>query len=168
MGYWRRNYLTPVPRVDSLDELNDAFAGFEEAEENRRIGMRIRTIGQDFAREAPLLLPLPEDPFETGLALSLRRVEHLTHTQERVLRCIRQAIADRGAQAGSATLPWGRPGSGTPGAVTVPGEWHRHASGQAALLTRLAGHLAEPDVAFLGVAARHVEGPVLGQVVTGP
>lgn len=28
--------------------------------------MRIRTIGQDFAREAPLLLPLPEDPFETG------------------------------------------------------------------------------------------------------
>ncbi|WP_217140827.1 hypothetical protein [Streptomyces sp. AC627_RSS907] len=34
--------------------------------------MRIRTIGQDFAREAPLLLPLPEDPFETGLALNPR------------------------------------------------------------------------------------------------
>ena len=72
MGYWRRNYLTPVPRVGSLNELNDAFAGFEETEENRRIGMRIRTIGQDFAREAPLLLPLPEAPFETGLALNPR------------------------------------------------------------------------------------------------
>ncbi len=72
VGYWRRNYLTPVPRVDSLNELNDAFAGFEETEENRRIGMRIRTIGQDFAREAPLLLPLPEAPFETGLALNPR------------------------------------------------------------------------------------------------
>ncbi|MET7784785.1 IS21 family transposase [Streptomyces sp. NPDC005388] len=72
VGYWRRNYLTPVPRVDSVNELNDAFARFEEVEENRRIGMRIRTIGQDFAREAPLLLPLPEDPFETGLALNPR------------------------------------------------------------------------------------------------
>jgi hypothetical protein len=72
VGYWRRNYLTPVPRVDSLNELNDAFAGFEETEEDRRIGMRIRTIGQDFAREAPLLLPLPEAPFETGLALNPR------------------------------------------------------------------------------------------------
>ncbi|MFB9370679.1 IS21 family transposase [Kitasatospora albolonga] len=72
VGYWRRNYLTPVPRVDSLDELNDAFAAFEQAEENRRIGMRIRTIGQDFAHEAPLLLPLPGEAFETGLALTPR------------------------------------------------------------------------------------------------
>lgn len=72
VGYWRRNYLTPVPRVDSLDELNDAFSQFERTEENRRIGMRIRTIGQDFARESPLLLPLPEGPFETGLAFNPR------------------------------------------------------------------------------------------------
>jgi hypothetical protein len=63
---------TPVPRVDSLDELNDAFARFEQAEENRRIGMRIRTIGQDFAHEAPLLLPLPGEGFETGLAFTPR------------------------------------------------------------------------------------------------
>ncbi|MGW1173918.1 IS21 family transposase [Kitasatospora sp. NPDC002543] len=72
VGYWRRNYLTPVPCVDSLDELNDTFAAFEQAEGNRRIGMRIRTIGQDFAHEAPLLLPLPGDAFETGLAFSPR------------------------------------------------------------------------------------------------
>ncbi|MGI5143908.1 hypothetical protein [Streptomyces sp. CA-106110] len=72
VGYWRRNYLTPVPRVDSLDELNEAFARFEQAEESRRIGLRIRTIGQDFAHEAPLLLPLPGEGFETGLAFSPR------------------------------------------------------------------------------------------------
>ncbi|UUY52277.1 IS21 family transposase (plasmid) [Streptomyces yangpuensis] len=72
VGYWRRNYLTPVPRVDSLDELNDAFIAFEQAEKNRRIGMRIRTIGQDFTHEAPLLLPLPGEPFETGLAFNPR------------------------------------------------------------------------------------------------
>lgn len=62
VGYWRRDCLTPVPCIDFLDQLNDAYARFEEAEEYRRIGMRIRTIGQDFAREASLLLPLPEDP----------------------------------------------------------------------------------------------------------
>jgi Mu transposase-like protein len=72
VGYWRRNYLTPVPRVDSLDELNEAFARFEQAEEDRRIGMRIRTIGQDFAHEAPWLLPMPGEGFETGLAFSPR------------------------------------------------------------------------------------------------
>jgi transposase len=29
VGYFRRNYLTPVPQVDSLDELNARFAEFE-------------------------------------------------------------------------------------------------------------------------------------------
>ncbi|MBX9365341.1 hypothetical protein [Streptomyces sp. WAC04114] len=66
VGYWRRNYLTPVQRVDSLDELNARFAEFERAEEARRIGMRNRTIGQDFAQEAPLLLP--EEGGETCIA----------------------------------------------------------------------------------------------------
>lgn len=70
IGYWRRNYLPPVPRADSLDELDQAFAEFEQVEEGRRIGMRIRTIGQDFAHEAPLLLPLPASPFETGMAFN--------------------------------------------------------------------------------------------------
>lgn len=72
VGYFRRNYLTPVPRVTSLQELNEAFLGFERTEEDRRIGMRIRTIGQDFASEAPLLLPLPDDPFETGIVFTPR------------------------------------------------------------------------------------------------
>ncbi|MGW9213588.1 hypothetical protein ACWGR4_42420 [Embleya sp. NPDC055664] len=63
IGYWRRNFLTPIPRIDSLDALNAAFAEFERAEEARRIGMRIRSIGQDFVREAPLLLPLPDVSF---------------------------------------------------------------------------------------------------------
>ncbi|MFJ9909354.1 hypothetical protein ACIRVK_42170 [Streptomyces sp. NPDC101152] len=52
-----------MPRVDILDE---AFARFEQAGESRRIGLRIRTVGQDFAHEAPLLLPLPSRPGSTG------------------------------------------------------------------------------------------------------
>jgi hypothetical protein len=72
VGYFRRNHLVPVPEVDSLAELNARIAVAEQAEDARRIGARIRTIGQDFAAEAPRLLPLPDEAFETGLLLSPR------------------------------------------------------------------------------------------------
>lgn len=58
VGYFRRNYLVPVPEVASLDELNVMIARAEEAEDGRRIGSRIRTIGQDFEAERPLLAPV--------------------------------------------------------------------------------------------------------------
>jgi transposase len=72
VGYFRRNYLVPVPEVGSLAELNARIAQAEQAEDGRRIGLRIRTIGQDFAAEQPLLIPLPDEPFETGLVLTPR------------------------------------------------------------------------------------------------
>ena len=58
--------------MDSLAELNTRIAAAEQAEDTRRIGARIRTIGQDFAAEAPRLIPLPDEPFETGLLLAPR------------------------------------------------------------------------------------------------
>ena len=72
VGYFRRNYLVPVPEADSLAELNARIAVAEETEDSRRIRSRIRTIGQDFAAEVPLLAPLPDEPFETGLLLTPR------------------------------------------------------------------------------------------------
>ncbi|XKK60584.1 IS21 family transposase [Streptomyces sp. ARC32] len=72
VGYFRRNYLTSVPKVQTLEELNLRLGQFEEREAGRRIGSRIRTIGQDFAQEAPHLLPLPADPFETAMAFHSR------------------------------------------------------------------------------------------------
>ncbi|MEV0227135.1 hypothetical protein [Streptomyces sp. NPDC050704] len=72
VGYFRRNYLTPVPQVDSLDELNARFAEFEAKEDERRIWARMRTISQNFAREAGHLMPLPDDPFATGITLTPR------------------------------------------------------------------------------------------------
>lgn len=72
VGYFRRNYLTPVPRVETLEDLNRQITAFEERELERRIGSRIRTIGQDFAREAPHLLPLPPEPFETAMTFQPR------------------------------------------------------------------------------------------------
>lgn len=70
VGYFRRNYLSPVPAVASLEELNTRIVGFEKAEEARRIGLRRHTIGEDFAAEAPLLRPLPGEEFDTRLLLT--------------------------------------------------------------------------------------------------
>ena len=72
VGYFRRNYLVPVPEVGSLEELNAAIAEAEKAEDGRRIGARIHTIAQDFRAEQPLLIPLPGESFETGLLLTPR------------------------------------------------------------------------------------------------
>ena len=56
VGRFRRNHLTPMPVVDSLDELNGRIRAWEAQDDGRRIGSRIRTIGEDFAAEQPLLV----------------------------------------------------------------------------------------------------------------
>ena len=71
-GRFRRSHLVPVPKVDSLDELNERLARCDEADDFRRIGNRTATVGQDFATEQPLLRPLPVEPFEPGLTLTAR------------------------------------------------------------------------------------------------
>lgn len=71
-GRFRRTHLVPVPKVDSLRELNDRLARYDRADDHRRIEHRVRTVGQDYALEAPLLRPLPADGFETGLWLTPR------------------------------------------------------------------------------------------------
>ena len=42
------------------------IAGYDAADDNRRIGARAHTVGQAFAAEKTLLKPLPVEPFETG------------------------------------------------------------------------------------------------------
>jgi transposase len=66
IGWFRRNHLVPVPDVESLAELNARVEAWDLADEHRRIGARPRTVGEMFALEAPLLRPLPSEPFETG------------------------------------------------------------------------------------------------------
>jgi transposase len=63
VGWFRRNRLSPMPVVESLDELNDRIRAWEEADQRRRINDRIRTIGEDFAAEQPFLAPLPRETF---------------------------------------------------------------------------------------------------------
>jgi hypothetical protein len=72
IGWFRRNHLVPVPEVDSIDELNALIDQWDAGDDGRRIGGRPHTVGELFAIEAPLLKPLPAEPFETGMWLSPR------------------------------------------------------------------------------------------------
>ena len=72
VGWFRRNRLSPMPVTESLDELNERIRIWEAQDDARRINDRIRTIGQDFAAEQPLLAPLPAEAFDPGLVLTPR------------------------------------------------------------------------------------------------
>lgn len=72
IGRFRRNHLVPVPEVDSIAELNELIDDYDRADDQRRIGHRLHTIGEAFAAEKTLLTPLPVEPFETGLWLTPR------------------------------------------------------------------------------------------------
>ncbi|MDX3434287.1 IS21 family transposase [Streptomyces sp. ME01-18a] len=66
IGYFRRNHFVPVPEVSSLAELNEMVEQWDRQDDARRIGARPKTVAEYFALEHPLLMPLPEEPFETG------------------------------------------------------------------------------------------------------
>jgi Mu transposase-like protein len=75
-GRFRRTHLVPMPVVSSLAELNTRLAEFDRRDDARRITGRPQTVGHDFAVEARVLLPLPEERFETGLTLAPRVDRH--------------------------------------------------------------------------------------------
>ena len=58
-----------MPRVASLAELNARLAEADAAEDGRHIAGRVASIGEDFAAERGLLLPLPPEPFDTAAVL---------------------------------------------------------------------------------------------------
>lgn len=72
VGWFRRNRLSPMPAVESLDELNDRIRLWEAQDDRRRINDRIRTIGQDFNTERTFLAALPAESFDPGLVLHPR------------------------------------------------------------------------------------------------
>ena len=72
VGRFRRAHLSPMPVVNSLDELNEQIRDWDRKDDARRVGDRIRTVGQDFAVEQPLLAPLVSERFDPGLSLTPR------------------------------------------------------------------------------------------------
>ncbi|NUK06549.1 IS21 family transposase [Streptomyces lunaelactis] len=72
IGYFRRNHFVPVPEVSSLAELNEMVEQWDRQDDAGRIGSRPKTVAEYFALEQPLLMPLPEEPFETGRVFTPR------------------------------------------------------------------------------------------------
>lgn len=69
VGRFRRTWLSPMPAVDSLAELNAKIRHWDVRDEERRIGQKINTVAADFALECGQLAPLPRDRFDPGLEL---------------------------------------------------------------------------------------------------
>ena len=65
-GRFRRNHLVPVPEAGSLAELNRMIAACVAADDERVITGRPETVGEAFAREQPLLGPLPAERFDVA------------------------------------------------------------------------------------------------------
>ena len=63
VGYARRNFLVPVPEVDSFPELNDLLRRRCLAEVRRQLRGETKTIGELWDQERAQLLTLPAHPF---------------------------------------------------------------------------------------------------------
>jgi transposase len=72
VGYVRRNFLVPVPRGDSWDDLNASLAAAGRREFERTGAGRAQTTAALLAADRAAFLPLPAEPF------AARRVEPVT------------------------------------------------------------------------------------------
>jgi len=64
VGFARRNFLVPIPKVASFEELNDHLLSACLVDDQRRVDRQELTIGQAWEMERPYLLPLPQKDFE--------------------------------------------------------------------------------------------------------
>jgi len=64
VGFVRRNFLVPIPQVDTWEALNDHLLEACRADDRRRVHRQERTIGEMWEVERPHLLPLPERDFD--------------------------------------------------------------------------------------------------------
>jgi len=75
IGYVRRNYLVPIPRAKSIEELNEQVARDCLAYGNHRMQGRERTVSAMFEEEKEHLLSLPDHPF-SNIQTVESRVNH--------------------------------------------------------------------------------------------
>lgn len=64
LGFARRNFLVPVPEVESLEALNAELADRCREDLERRLRGKSMTKAELLAEEQEQLLPLPKQPFE--------------------------------------------------------------------------------------------------------
>ena len=64
VGYARRNFMVPIPRVSSWEELNTRLEAESQKRRLRRLRGHTETIGERFERDRAAMLPLPAAPYE--------------------------------------------------------------------------------------------------------
>jgi hypothetical protein len=64
VGYVRRNFMVPIPRASSWEELNAHLEEDCRKRRQRRLRGHTETIGERFERDRQALLPLPSSPYE--------------------------------------------------------------------------------------------------------
>ncbi len=69
VGRFRRRHPVPVPRVESLAQLNVLLAAADLAEDQRHIASRLATAGRMAEAERSALRPLPAEPFDATVPL---------------------------------------------------------------------------------------------------
>jgi transposase len=72
VGYARRNFMVPIPRASSWEELNARLEADCRKRRERRLRGHTETIGERFERDRAALLPLPEAPYEAYEKISTR------------------------------------------------------------------------------------------------
>jgi transposase len=71
VGFARRNFLVPLPRVDSFEQLNDHLLACCLADDQRRVNRQTMTIGEAWEQEKVHLLLLPDHDFDCGIPRSV-------------------------------------------------------------------------------------------------
>jgi transposase len=71
VGFSRRNFMVPLPKVDSFEELNEHLLAACVADDQRRVDRQPTTIGEAWKEERPHLLPLPEHDYECYITKSV-------------------------------------------------------------------------------------------------
>jgi transposase len=66
-GFSRRNFMVPIPRVDSFEELNAHLLASCLADDQRRVDRQALTIGEMWAAERSFLRPLPEHDYDCSI-----------------------------------------------------------------------------------------------------
>ncbi len=72
VGYARRNFMVPIPRVSSWEELDAQLEAECRKRRERRLRGYAESIGERFERDREAMLPLPEVPYEACEKISAR------------------------------------------------------------------------------------------------
>jgi transposase len=72
VGYARRNFMVPIPRASSWDELNAHLEQQCRKRRERTLRGHAETIGERFERDRAAMLPLPAAPYEACEKIAAR------------------------------------------------------------------------------------------------